>query len=172
MLTALLAAIAVAVVLRVLIGRGPETDLVAYVCDGDSFITEDGTRLRLLSIDAPELGQGAGHAAREALMALIPPGTTIRLRGGRRALDRYGRRLAYVETLDGEKVNLAMVRAGHALPNVHRSERGLYGLRLHLAALGARLARRGAWANRGFAVRPDRFRREHPQAPRLSRVEG
>lgn len=171
MLATLLAVVAAVVLLRVLIRRRPETHRISYVCDGDSFLTEKGTRVRLLSIDAPELGQAASHAAREALMALMPPGTTIRLRGGRRTTDLYGRRLAYVETLAGEKVNLAMVRAGHAVPNVHRGDGGIYGLRIHLAALGARLARRGAWANRGFAVRPDRYRREHQQAPRLSRVE-
>lgn len=87
---------------------------VLAVTDGDSLRVEDaaGRRvsIRLEGVDAPELRQCGGPAARDALAAWV---------GGRhvvvepRKTDRYGRTVARVHRSAGE-VNLQLVVAGHA----------------------------------------------------------
>lgn len=81
---------------------------VTHVADGDTITVADAsghtTRVRLLSIDAPEVahdGQSAecgADAARDALQALVLH-QDVTLVEDRRAdpVDRYGRRLVYVD---------------------------------------------------------------------------
>lgn len=118
---------------------GPETAVVRFITDGDSFETEDGRRVRLLSIDAPELYDCGGTEARIALARLLPVGSRIEMRRGARELDDYGRDLAYVFNARGENVNLEMVRRGFARVDVFDGDGGLMEMRLHAASLSARL---------------------------------
>jgi micrococcal nuclease len=111
--------------------------------DGDTLRCEDGPRVRLLMIDAPELGQGAsGEAAIDALRALAPTGTRVRLETDVRERDPYERILAYVWLPDGRMVNEEMARSGYAValvypPNVRHADR------IRAAVRQARAARRG-----------------------------
>jgi len=61
------------------------------VVDGDTIRCADGTRVRLLQIDAPEMDQGPfGRAAGAFLEALTPPGRVVRLETDVERRDRYG----------------------------------------------------------------------------------
>lgn len=89
------------------------------VYDGDT-ITIDGERIRILGLDAPELGHNArcaaearaAEAARDELQRLLR-GAEITLR--RDGTDRYGRTLAYVYA-DGRDVAGVLIDAGLARP--------------------------------------------------------
>ena len=126
--------------------------------DGDTLRCTDGQRVRLLMIDAPELGQGAsGEAAGEALRALAPPGTRVRLETDVRERDRFERILAYAWLPDGRMVNEEMARSGYAValvypPNVRHADR------IRAAVRQAREARRGLWAEGGFDCEPREWR--------------
>jgi micrococcal nuclease len=122
---------------------------VARVADGDTLELADGGRVRLVQLDAPELGEGECHAraSAAALAELVPPGVRIRLERDP-ALDdrdRFGRLLRYVHRGD-VNVTLELVRRGAAAPWFFRGERGRYADELHTAVREARRARRGLWA--------------------------
>lgn len=115
--------------------------------DGDTVLLEDGRRVRLVQVDAPELGvECHGDAAFRALARLLPPGTAVRLERDPRLddRDRHGRLLRYVHT-GGRNVNVALVQAGAAAPYFYRGERGRHAEALLAAALEARSAGRGLW---------------------------
>ena len=87
---------------------------VERVIDGDTFVCTDGTRVRLLQINAPELGDCGGEWARAALANIfLPPGRTVRLVYDRVPEDGFGRHLAapIVTGLDGEEYNISIVMA-------------------------------------------------------------
>lgn len=133
--------------------------LVAEVTDGDTVRLENGTRVRLVQIDAPEAeGECYGLQATRALEALLPTGTQVRVETDPAldSVDRFGRLLAYVYK-DGRNVNLEMVRRGAAAPYFYRGERGRYAGRLLSAARKARAEGRGLWgACPGTLLRPAR----------------
>ena len=144
---------AVLLVVFLLAGCGgdeaPRTEAtVARVADGDTIRLADGTRARLVQIDAPEADEGECYAARatRALARLVPVGTEVELERDP-ALDdrdRFGRALRYV-LRDGTNVNVELVRAGAAAPYFFRGDRGRYADDLLDAADEARDARRGLW---------------------------
>ncbi len=131
---------------------------IARVVDGDTFHCEDGRKVRLIGMDAPEVGQGAaGRASREALRRMLPRGRSVRLESDAAARDRYGRVLAYAWAA-GRLVNEAMVRDGWAVlytvpPNVR------YVARLQRAQREARAAGAGLWRSGGFECLPSEYRR-------------
>ena len=63
------------------------------VIDGDSVELKDGRRIRLLGVDAPELGRCAADAAKESLKTVVL-GKHVRLKNI--VTDDYGRQLANV----------------------------------------------------------------------------
>jgi len=135
--------------------RGAE---VEAVIDGDTVRLRDGSRVRLVQIDAPERGGSEcyARAATAELRRLVPAGSSVELELDPEldAEDRYGRRLAYV-LRDGENVNIALVRRGAAGVWFFRGERGRYAEALLDAAREARRARRGLWgACPGTALDP------------------
>ena len=126
-----------------------EPVLVRAVVDGDTLDVVAFGRVRLLGIDAPELGRGYdtpapfGLEARERLTQLTLH-RWVRLEQEGAALNVYNRHLAYVVTEDGVCVNAALVRDGLArvsarvpltrLPELQRAEseaqafrRGMWG---------------------------------------------
>lgn len=117
--------------------------------DGDSFELQGGNRVRLVQIDAPELGEGECYAeqAEQLLRALLPPGREVRLEADPAldATDRYGRLLRYAFS-DGANVNVELVRQGAAVPYFHAGEKGRYAGELLDAVDVARRERRGMWA--------------------------
>ena len=137
-----------------------EQCIVGQVVDGDTFRCRDGTRVRLLLIDAPERGQQPfEQQATARLRALLPVGTVARLESDVRTHDQFERRLAYVYDSSGGMVNEAMVRDGFALVLVYQPN-VKYVERLRAAAAEARRERRGLWSTSGFECTPrDRRRR-------------
>ena len=125
----------------------PGTATVDSARDGDTILLDDGRRVRLVQIDAPELGVECwGDEAADELDRLAPPGTGLRLERDPALddLDRYGRLLRYVHA-GGRNITLELVWMGAAAPYFYRGERGLYARRLLAAAREARSARRGLW---------------------------
>jgi micrococcal nuclease len=119
----------------------------------------DGTRVRLVQVDAPELHVECwGDEAAATLARLVPAGVELRLERDPRLddVDRHGRLLRYAHR-DGLNVNLELVRLGAASPYLYRGERGRYATELLAAGRAARAARRGLWGACPSAVlRPSR----------------
>ena len=129
-------------------GESRSTATVVGVVDGDTFVVAGRTDVRLLQIDAPEVGSGECYsrkAARE-LRRLVPVGTAVRLRADPRLDDgdRYGRLLRYVFR-GTTNVNVALVARGAATVWFYEGRRGRYARALLRAARRARAARRGLW---------------------------
>lgn len=134
--------------------------VVTSVGDGDSLTVAGGTRVRLVQIDAPELGAGECYAreSRALLLRLMPVGSSIVLEADSRLdqLDRYGRLLRYVKR-GTTNVNLTLVRLGAAAPYFYSGDRGRYADRLLADAKRAKAAKRGLWgACPGTALDPFR----------------
>jgi endonuclease YncB( thermonuclease family) len=130
---------------------GASVARVGHVTDGDTIALADGTRVRLVQIDTPEVYSGVecyGRAASRALERLLPPGTAIRLvlDPALDRVDRFGRLLRYVVRVrDGLNVNVALVRDGVAAPYFYDGDRGRYARLLTKLALHARTRHLGLW---------------------------
>jgi micrococcal nuclease len=124
------------------------TARVARVIDGDTIVLADGTHVRLVQIDTPEVGTGEcfSRAAGRELRALLPPGAVVALETDPRLdqVDRYGRLLRYV-VRNGRNLNVELVRRGAATVWFYDGDRGRYAVRLLAAATAARSAHRGLW---------------------------
>lgn len=152
----LLALSAPAVWAEVLIGR------VIAVADGDTVTVLDASRqqhrIRLVGIDAPERGQAFGNRARQHLADRVFQ-REVQVEYDKR--DRYGRILGKI-VLDGEDINLMMVRDGMAWHyrqfqrDQRPADRALYAD----AEREARAAGRGLWAE-AHPQPPWEFRRQN-----------
>lgn len=121
--------------------------VVDFVHDGDTLTLDDGRKVRLIGIDTPEVGDGAecwGGEATDALRALLPEGTAVRVLADQDPFDRYGRSLLFVFTPDGTNVNLELVREG-AAEVVYFAPNDLYQPELRAAETQARDAGLGLW---------------------------
>ena len=129
-------------------GAPPHSRTVMSVADGDTLSLADGARVRLVQIDAPEVGRGEcySRAAARELRRLAPVGATVSLEADGRldSVDRYERLLRYVWR-GGVNVNLELVRRGAATVWLYDGDRGKYATRLLAAARQARADRRGLW---------------------------
>ena len=66
---------------------------IGRISDGDSLRCTDGRRVRLIGIDSPELQQRPfGPQAQQALLVLLPLGTTVRLETDAVGKGRFSRR--------------------------------------------------------------------------------
>lgn len=132
--------------------RGPRSEpvLVRAVIDGDTIDVSTLGRVRLLGIDAPELGRVFDTAApfareaRDRLMSLVLH-RWVRLEQDGAPRDVYDRHLAYVLTGDGVFVNAVILRDGLArvsarVPLVRLDE-------LKRAEAEAQRFRRGIWGS-------------------------
>lgn len=144
----------------------PASAVVARVGDGDTLDLRSGERVRLVQIDAPELGAGEcyARAALGELRRLAPLGTLVQLEHDARLddVDGYGRLLRYV-TVGEANVNVELVRRGAAAPYFFRGERGRLSDSLLDAAAEARRASRGMWAACRVAWRPEAPVATHPR---------
>ncbi len=144
------------------IARTPDTPVVglASVADGDT-VRIEGTRIRLLDIDAPELEQTCdGPDGKPWPCGEIAAGELRKFLRGRtltcqpRGLDQFRRVLATCTLSDGNNINAWMVRQGLAVSfgyaRVYESEEN-----------EARSARRGIW--RGTFTEPQKWRHQHPR---------
>lgn len=129
-------------------GTGASTTaVVASVTDGDTLRLTNGKRVRLVQIDAPELGgECYSRASREALLRFAPIGSRIQLESDPKLdkVDRFGRLLRYVMR-GSTNVNVALVRVGAAAPYFFDGDRGRYADRLLAEATRAKSAKRGLW---------------------------
>jgi micrococcal nuclease len=91
---------------------------VTRVIDGDTIRIDDGRKVRLAGVDAPEVDspysreEPCGPQSRAYLKALIE-GRKVTVKAGREPYDRYGRTLAMVY-LDDVLVNGRIIRDGWA----------------------------------------------------------
>lgn len=131
-----------AAIALVLVVNGGETERaetgrharLERVVDGDTLALDDGTHVRLIGINTPEIAHGGsdtecfGRRATEFAERLLEPGDTLRLVRDVEPRDQYDRVLAYVyRARDGLFVNAALVRRGYAYvetvpPNVVHAE--------------------------------------------------
>lgn len=128
--------------------RPAGTVTVARIVDGDTIDLADGSVVRLVQIDTPELGRGECYSRRAAavLTALAPRGSGVGLEADPRLdqVDRYGRLLRYVRR-GPLNVNLELVRRGAATVWFYGGARGRYADALLRAERAARSERRGLW---------------------------
>lgn len=99
--------------------KNAEQGIVKRVVDGDTFVLEDGRKVRMIGINTPEsvdprrpvefYGKEASRYATKIL-----EGQNVLLEWGRNPKDRYGRWLAWVWLLDGTFINGYMVEQGYA----------------------------------------------------------
>lgn len=122
---------------------GQETAVVEAVSDGDSLVLQGGERVRLLGLDAPEVGQPGADISRGYLEKLLV-GKRVRLEKDQTDRDRYGRLLRYV-FLDGEMVNARLVQEGYAVSRFYPPDQRYRDL-LERLEKEAETARRGLWA--------------------------
>jgi micrococcal nuclease len=130
---------------------------VVRVVDGDTLhlgvadSEDDATKVRLVGVDAPEMGWGGGERMYYAEEATA---FARRLAGGQRVTvyldqqagsrDRYGRLLAYIQLPDGKFLNEELLSAGFAYADL-RFKHGYYQKYQQLEA-GARALKQGLWA--------------------------
>lgn len=152
----LVASLALNVILGVPFLRKPPTSApsettttVTGVVDGDTVDTKDGTRVRLLGIDAPEYPEGClSKRAKERLSELIlGKDVELEIVGE----DRFGRKTAWVTRSDGVLVNDAMVSEGLATADPVDDARGAT---LAQSQADARATLRGIWGSECTSARP------------------
>jgi micrococcal nuclease len=87
---------------------------VERVIDGDTFVTSEKKRVRLIGIDAPELNNKYGLKSKEQLELLIlGKEVTLQIDRVTDDTDIYGRLLRYVYINEND-VNLTMIEGGFA----------------------------------------------------------
>ena len=137
------------------------TGVVTYVVDGDSVHVRPAAggalrKIRILGMDAPEICQAGGVAARKALNERIHKRVvTVSAQGQ----DVYGRDLAVIY-LTREDVGQWMVQRGHAWSNRYRQDLGPYVQEEE----NAKFLGRGLFAEMP-AEYPRDFRRRHGRCP-------
>jgi len=130
---------------------------IVKVYDGDTVTLSDGTRVRLIQIDAPEVSEGECYAmeSRRNLTNLLRgQSVTFQADAGLDQVDRYGRRLGYLFT-QTTNVNLRMIALGAATPYFYKGQKGSYAEKMLAAASKARETKRGLWKKcPGTELRP------------------
>jgi micrococcal nuclease len=97
---------------------------VRFVPDGDTVVLASGEVVRLLGIDAPEMGKGGAPKqfyavqSRDALASLVM-GKEIHVMSGTPSKDRYGRTLARLFLPQGSNVAEILVSEGYAMVYWH-----------------------------------------------------
>ena len=122
---------------------------VDYVHDGDTLFLTDGTKVRLLAVDTPEVGDNLecmGNEARDYLRTLLPEGSTIYTEVDVEPTDQYGRSLLFIWTSTGTLVNLQLVEQGYA-EAVFIGANRLYEGQVEAAEDAAQDAGRGIWGD-------------------------
>jgi micrococcal nuclease len=125
---------------------------IARVVDGDTLLLEDGTRVRLIGVDAPESVKPDhpvepwGKEAFEFTSRFIASGET-RLEFDRERVDDFGRTLAYV-WVGRELLNEALIREGLARARLKFNYSPQKKRLFRQAQEEARKARRGIWSGK------------------------
>lgn len=137
---------------------------VTKVYDGDTIgvlLNRKEEKVRLIGIDAPEIGQRPwGKRAKEYMTGILNKSDwKVRLEFDIELRDKYNRILAYVWTKDGKMINLLMLENGFAVlftvpPNLK------YVDNLRIAQKEARQKELGIWSEKGLKERPFDYRKE------------
>jgi micrococcal nuclease len=139
---------------------------VLRVNDGDTVtVSINGRRekIRMIGIDAPEMGQGLwGEKAKKHLEDILYSSRNVYVEYDVERRDKYGRILAYIRTADGRSVNAEMLRDGYAVlftfpPNVKHVDE------FTSAQKQARERKVGIWGKEGLSQLPVEYRRKHPR---------
>lgn len=124
---------------------------VRQVVDGDTLRLVDGRSVRLIGVNAPELGKSGGtaqpfaEAARRRLQALVEAsGERLRLVPGREATDHYGRTLAHLYDRQGSNLEARLIAEGLGYAVAIAPNTRLAGCQA-AAERQARQARLGLW---------------------------
>lgn len=138
--------------------QGVFSATVTHVSDGDTlWVRPDAggspRKLRIDGIDAPEICQAGGEAARAALLLLA---LHRRVAVTVRRHDDYGRGLARLQLDDSSDLGALLVRAGHAWSYRWRQHPGPYAVEEAMA----RQSRQGLFAAEQPEL-PRDFRRRH-----------
>lgn len=144
-----------------------KTVRVVEVHDGDTVsvtINKKTERVRLIGIDAPELGQRPwGNKSKKHLESILSAsGWDVTIEPDIDKRDKYGRLLAYLWTKDGQLINLRMLEDGYAMlytfpPNVR------YVDILSAGQKSARDNKLGIWGWNGLRKTPQEYRKAHPR---------
>ena len=141
----------------------PQPVAVRQVVDGDTLRLSDGRSVRMIGINAPEIGRKGrtsepyAEAARRRLQALVKASDgRVGLVPGKEAKDKYGRTLAHVYAADGDNLEARLLSEGLGYrvaiaPNVR-----LTGCQ-QAAEQSARQANLGLW-QRAAVLRADDVR--------------
>ena len=124
----------------------PDTAKVIQVIDGDTIVIEDGSRVRYIGIDTPEVYPRAEDFGMEAWQSNreLVAGKNVRLERDVSDTDRYGRLLRYVY-VNGVFVNAELVRQGLARARAYPPDTKYHSY-LEELETEARQAGRGIWA--------------------------
>jgi endonuclease YncB( thermonuclease family) len=119
--------------------RVDEKVQVAYVYDGDTVRLSDGRKLRLIGLDAPEVGHRGEPSA----------GGSLGMRYDAERRDQYGRELAHLYLSDGSDVAAEILAAG--LASTLAIPPNLWNQSCFAAQeQAARQAQRGVWKLRPY----------------------
>ncbi len=140
---------------------------VIRIYDGDTIgilFGQKEERVRLIGIDAPEVGQRPwGKRAKKYMEGILDESDwKVRLEFDIELRDKYNRLLAYVWTEDGRMINLLMLENGFAMlftvpPNLKYIES------LKVAQKKARQRGIGIWGKNGLKQRPFEYRKEQDE---------
>ena len=130
---------------------------ITKIYDGDTVTLSDGSRIRLIQIDAPELGENKCYAqeSRLALVNLLKSKrVTFIYDETLDQKDRYGRKLGYL-FVGKVNVNLKMIELGAAAPYFFRGSKGKFATEFERAAKIAKSAAKGLWGKcKGTELNP------------------
>ncbi|CAG7855892.1 hypothetical protein MCAMS1_00191 [biofilm metagenome] len=128
---------------------------VEKVFDGDTVRLEDGRKIRLLGVNAPEvqhkgrMTEAGGESAKRWLTEKLQ-NKKIRLVKDVEETDKYNRILAHVFTENKDHINLQLIELGLATVNIYPPNL-LYADQLSAAGTRAEQAKKGIWQQPHYA---------------------
>ena len=134
------------------------TGWVSWVMDGDTVLLvrhgqQEPVKLRIDGIDAPEICQGGGVQARDAMVRLALRRSVQVVDSG---LDSYGRQIGRL-SVDGVDLGAEMVRSGMAWAYRFRTGKGPYAD----LQQQAQKQKKGVFASDDEPIPPPDFRKRH-----------
>jgi micrococcal nuclease len=136
------------------------------VIDGDTFEVENGERVRLGDIDAPELGECGGDMASDELTELLT-GKKLLLKKDVEDKDNFGRSVRFVNILnttgDNIFVNRYLVENGYA--KYANSKNNTYSKEIIKSESNAQARNAGIWKDCIATSTRSTARRQEPNVP-------
>jgi endonuclease YncB( thermonuclease family) len=125
-----------------------ERDKVKQVIDGDTIELNNGARVRISAVNAPEIGEEMGDEAKSFADRFLAEKQIVFVRDKKKP-DHYGRMLGDI-LADGQSLRLAMVKEGYAHILIYPPDLPKNFDELLAAQLEARKEKRGIWALKRF----------------------